>query len=310
MKKFLLSITAIVSFSICEAQPSYNLEAWTANSVCSTVQDPTGWASFNMLNCFPVNMPLTVEKETTPAPFQGLAAAKITTQKIPSFVTVPGYDTVGLLVLGSISLSGSAPQIKYGVNYTNRPATVTFATKYEPHTNPNPNDTGWVLVQLTKWNGTKADTIASGKFTTTAASSTWTARTIDLTSSYVNQNVAPDTLKIYCSSSSLYRPSVGSILWVDDFQFNGYVGINEIEGVTNNVSVFPNPASNSVSIKCSVSAKSVDVIDVTGRKVGNYPMKNNEVLIETNSFIPGLYLYNVVDNDKKVINRGKFEVAH
>jgi hypothetical protein len=305
MKKFLLSIVALTLCSIemnAQVTPSYNLDSWIPTT-CSSASDPTGWASFNLLSC--VGMTKTVLIDS--AEYEGTVAAKITTAKIPAFVTVPGYDTVGLLVLGTISLSGTTPTINYGTPYTNRPATVTFATKYS-----SPSlDTGWVLVQLTKFNTTtnKADTMASGKFQTSATNTTWTLQSIDLTPSYTNQNQLPDTMKIYCSSSSLYRPKIGSTLWVDDFKFNNYVGIEE-SAINNNVTIFPNPASHNVSIKCSTPAGSVDIIDITGRRLGNYSMTNSEVSIETQNLANGIYMYNIIDKDKKIINRGKFEVAH
>lgn len=309
MKKLLLSIPVLALFTTgIKAQTiDYGLDTW-ANTACASVQDPVGWASFNLLTCFPASMQQTVFKETTPTPYSGVAAARIETKKIPAFITVPGYDTVGLLVAGSIDLAGTTPTIHYGVPYTGRPASITFATKYASTS----LDTGWVLVQLTKWNtGTnKADTIASGRFNTSASSSTWTLQTINLSSAYTVPAVSPDTLKIYCSSSSLYRPKIGSTLWVDAFSFHGWVSTNDIDGVKNTVSLYPNPSNSRISIECSVTAKMVDVMDVAGKKIGSYPMKGNKVEIETLEFSQGLYFYQVVDADQKILNRGKFEVAH
>jgi len=310
MKKLLLSLSAVAMLATgMHAQaPSYNMENWT-NVPFGTVQDPDGFASFNVLVV--AGMTQSVYKETT-APYEATTAAKITTQRITG-ATIPGYDTVGLLILGRVQVLPTQA-IKYGVNYTNMPATVTFATKYAPVTSTYSVDTGWVLVQLTKWNAglNKADTIASGKFETSTASSAWTLQTIDLVPSYVSvagSGAAPDTMKIYCSSSSLYHPNIGSALWVDDFKFNGYVGINDIAAVKNTVSVFPNPATNKISIECSVASRLVEVMDIAGRKMGTYTMLNNKAEIETGSYSNGMYMYNVIDENKNILNRGKFEVS-
>ncbi|MDF2437458.1 MAG: hypothetical protein K0Q95_1834 [Bacteroidota bacterium] len=303
MKKLLLSIcSAMILVSAGNAQaPSYNMESWQ-NVQFGTVQDPVGWASFNILVAG--GMQQSVYKETTPPLFQGTASAKIVTREITG-VAVPGYDTVGLLILGKITAFPSQ-SIKYGINYTGRPATVNFATQYVPVG----LDTGWVLVQLTKWNSTngRADTIASGKFQTSTNSTVWTQRVVNM--NYVSNTISPDTLKIYCSSSSLHRPKLGSTLWVDDFTFNGWVSTNDIDGVINNVSVFPNPANNSLSLECSVDSKFVEVSDIAGRKVGTYQMNGNKTVINTSEFSKGLYIYQVTDSNNKVLNRGKFEVAH
>lgn len=305
MKKILMSvfITAFLVTGMKGQTPSYNMENWANVQFSTTQQDPVGWASFNILVAG--GMQQTVYKETA-FPYEATRSAKIVTKEVT--VSVPGYDTVGLLVLGEIQVFPTQ-KITYGQNYTQRPATVTFATKYFPMG----LDTGWVLVQLTKWNiaANKADTIASARFETSATDSlTWVSRTINLAPTYTNSTDLPDTLKIYCSSSSLYRPKINSTLWVDDFQFNGWVSTNDIDGTISNVSVYPNPANNNISIECSVTSNFVEVMDITGRKIGGYTMNANKVNIETMNFAKGMYIYQVIDNQNKIINRGKFEVAH
>lgn len=312
MKKFLLAVCALSLFaseSNAQAPTNMGLETWTTIPF-NTIKDPDNWASFNALKVAGMNQ--TVFEETA-APYEATTSAKIVTEKIVG-ATVPGYDTVGLLVLGSVNI-GIPPTINYGKPFDDMPATLTFAMKYAPATSVNyPTDTCSVLVQLTKYNTTshKADTIASAKFETSAAVSAWTVQTIDLTPTYVSTSgggAAPDTLKIYCSSSSLIHPNIGSTLYVDDFQFHGWVGINEINGVKNTVSLFPNPATNNVTIQCSVNAAFAEVMDIAGRKMGTFSMENNQTRIETTGYAAGIYLFNVKDKDGKVVNRGKFEVT-
>jgi hypothetical protein len=156
-------------------------------------------------------MSQTVFKETT-APFVGSAAAKIVTQPIPSTITVPGYDTVGVLAIGSINILTQS--IKYGTPYTNRPQIVHFATKYQPAS----LDTAFVAVQLTRYNAltSKTEIVANGTWNTSATSTSWTAQALTLTYAPGLMNVAPDTLRIMASSSSLYRPKVNSTFYLDD----------------------------------------------------------------------------------------------
>ena len=306
MKKIILfTLLVFITNTTIKAQaPSFGFESWAFVPNSTTVKDPIGWASFNLLTS--AFMAKTVD--TTSASFSGTYAAKITTQDVPSFLqSSVGYNKLGLLVLGTISLSGTTPKILYGTTYTGRPATITFATKYTPVG----IDTGWVLVQLTKWNvaNNRADTMATGKFQTLTNSTTWTLQTIDLSNSYTTQTALPDTMKIYCSSSSLYNPKVGSSLWVDDFSFNGWVSTNDIDAIKNSVSIFPNPATNSINLKCTAKASFVEFSDVTGRKMGLYNMIDNTTNIQTTGFAPGIYLYAVLNEKKEVINRGKFEIA-
>ncbi|MCX6295199.1 MAG: T9SS type A sorting domain-containing protein, partial [Bacteroidetes bacterium] len=79
--------------------------------------------------------------------------------------------------------------------------------------------------------------------------------------------------------------------------------------VPSTVSIYPNPATNVISFTSSLNAAAVEVFDIAGRKVGAFEMRGNAVTIELSSFSTGMYIYNVVNEKKEVINRGKFEVT-
>ena len=301
MKKLVLSIcilASLVSTANAQAPANMGLEAWSTIPF-NSIKDPDNWASFNALNVAGMNQ--TVFQETA-APYELLSSARISTEKIPAGTTIPGYDTVGLLVLGAV-IPSFPPAIKYGRPYDDMPASMTFAMKYIP----NGLDTGFVLVQLTKYNTVthKADTITSARYQTSATINSWTTQSINL-GTYIMQ---PDTLKIYCSSSSLYRPKIGSNLFVDDFKMIGWVGVDELNGVKNSVSVFPNPASNNITIQSGAAAAFTEIADITGRAVGSYKMQNNAVNIETYNFPSGMYFFAVKDEKGQILNRGKFEVS-
>lgn len=314
MKKLLLSLSVISVFaSGMKAQTNFGLNSWAQiYPPFVTAEDPTGWASFNVLtSSLTGSMAQTVFKETT-APYEGSAAAKIVTDVIPASVTIPNpfvpgqnLDTVGMLAIGMVQ--PTAPYVFYGAPYAARPATLTFASMYTPQ----PGDSAFVLVYLTRWNGASIDTVAKGKYQTGATTASYALNTINLIYNPAFNAVWSDTARVF-ASSSIYNHNgakKGSIFYVDAFSFNGWVSTNDIDGVKNSVTTFPNPATNNVSIKCSVTAKIVEVMDITGRKVGTYLMNDNAVTIETLGFVPGLYIYNVIDEKNKVLNRGKFEVT-
>ncbi len=303
MKKILLSITAAVLTTISVNAQDFGFETWEAISG-TTAENPKGWASFNVVLAYPLGMQQTVFKETT-APYAGNAAAKIVTQPVPALAQVQGYDTVGLLIIGSVDVTKA--KINYGAPYTNRPEFVNFATKYQPNT----SDTGFVQVQITRFNTTTniSETIATGTWNTSATTTTWTPTALKLTYDPALKNAAPDSIRIFVSSSSLFKPKVGSTLFIDDVGFSGYVSTNDINGVTNNVSVYPSPAKENVTISISVNATAVQVSDVTGRNIGVFPMTNNKATIETANYSAGIYLYNVIGAQNNVLGRGKFEVV-
>lgn len=312
MKKILLSMFSIASLSYgVSAQgvaPDLGFEAWTTIPF-STKQDPNGWTSLNALTVIGPTAQ-SVFKETSSVA-SGLASAKVVTVYVNG-TTIPNpyggnLDTAGILAIGTINIS--PPGFKYGYGpYNNRPATLSFKSKYTPVG----SDSAFVLAYMTHHNGVSRDTVGSGKFGTGTSTSSYATNTITMNYKTAFLSVVPDSMQIFISSSIYSHDGarIGSTFYIDTLAWTGYVSTNDIDGIRNSVTVYPNPASNNISIKCSISAKSVDVVDITGRKIANYPMTNNEAAIETATFAPGIYLYNVIDNDKRIINRGKFEIAH
>jgi len=320
MKKIILSATAIIAFAfngLAQVAPDFSFEYWSAVTLPGTsAEDPNGWASFNTLNSsFAGAMPITVSKETTGTIPAGLIAAKITTDVIPSTVLIPNpftpgqnFDTVGFVATGKVVL-GSPPKLALGFTMPAgvvRPATLSFSSKYSPMA----GDSAFVLAYLTKYNGTSRDTIATGQYATNATTTSFALNTITMNYDPAFSTVWADSM-IVIASSSVFKHSgakKGSIFWVDNFVWAGYNNVNEIE-TSGNVSVFPNPAVTMINFTSSVNADFVEVLDVTGRKVGTYSMIGNSLTIETSSFSAGMYIYNVLNDKKEVINRGKFEVT-
>lgn len=310
MKKILLTISAVISLAISAmAQPDFSFETWNNVQFSTTIQDPQGWASLNTLNVFTAT-PKSVFKETT-SPFGGTASAKITTVKVTGALIPNPYqsgdiDTAGLLTIGQIITSPS-PGIKYGYNYTWRSQTLTFQSMYTPMA----GDSAFVLATLTKWNGTSRDTIASGKYATGQSTTSYSLKTIILTYDPAFSTVVPDSQQIFISSS-IYNhdgAKIGSTFYVDDFAWSGYNSTNEINGTVNKVFVYPNPATNNISITSSIDAATIRITDITGRLIGDYSMTANEAKIQTTTYASGIYIYSILDQKKEVINRGRFEIA-
>lgn len=306
MKKLVVTFSLIIASTIgAMAQvPDFNFESW-ANVQFGTLQDPIGWASLNTLNL--VGTAQSLFKETT-TPFAGTTSAKITTVKvvgasIPNPYTTGNLDTAGVLAIGKVSIS--PPAFNYGYTYANRPAILSFESKYTPVG----GDSAFVLVYLTKWNtGTsKRDTVATGKYGTGATTSSYVLNNITMN---YTANVMPDSEQIFISSSvySHVGAKIGSAFWVDAFAWSGYNSVNELN---NNVSVsyFPNPATNSIHFTSSVNSSAVEVFDISGRSMGVSFMKNNTVKVQTENYTPGFYLFNVLNDNKEIIGRGKFEVV-
>ncbi len=320
MKKIVLSAAAIFAFAFngsAQVAPDFSFEAWTVVALPgTTAEDPNGWASFNTLNSsFTSSMPITVSKETTGTIPAGLIAAKITTDVIPSTIMIPNpftpgqnFDTVGFVATGKVVL-GSPPKLSLGFTMpagVSRPSTLSFSSKATPMA----GDSAFVLAYLTHSNGVTRDTIASGQYVTGATTTSFAVNSITMSYNPAFSTVWADTM-IVIASSSVFKHSgakKGSIFWVDNFVWSGYSSVNEIEN-SGDVSVYPNPATNVISFVSSVDASAVEVMDITGRKVVTFGMNANKASLETSSFSSGMYMYNVLNEKKEVINRGKFEIA-
>ncbi len=313
MKNIILTISVVASSVIgaMAQSPDFGFETWgDAAPPFVTIDDPLGWAGLNALTA--VGTDTSVFKITV-GPAAGSASVKIRTVKIvgaaiPNPYAAGNLDTAGLLVIGKVNIS--PPGIKYGYNYTWRSQILTFQSKYSPMA----GDSAFVLVSLTKWNGfsSSRDTIARGKYATGVSTTSYSLQTINLTYDPAFATVLPDSEQIFISSS-IYNhdgAKIGSTFYVDDFAWSGYNSTNEINGTVNNVSVYPNPATNNITIVASsVDASIISITDITGRLVGSYSMINNKTDIQTETFAPGIYIYSIFSQKKEVINRGRFEIV-
>ncbi len=310
MKKIALFIIVVSSVLNATAQlPDFGFETWANVPFSTTVQDPQGWASFNVV--IPLGMGQTVFKETT-APFAGTASAKIVTDVLPSSIMAPNpftpgqnFDTVGILGLGTTQFS--SPYIRFGKPYASRPTTLSFNCKYTPMN----GDSAFVVAFLTKWNTNHRDTIAAGLFATGVATTSYSLNTLTMNYNSSFASVIPDTQHVFISSS-IYKhdgAQKGSTLYVDDVAWTGYNSVNDINGALSTVSVFPNPATNIVNLQSSVNATMIEVLDITGRSMGVFQMMNNKATVSTQPFATGIYVFNVYNEKKEIVHRGKFEVT-
>ncbi len=308
MKRIILSATAIFAFAFngFAQAPDLMFENWANTPFSTTVQDPIGWASLNALTL--VGTTQSVYKEMV-APNQGLISAEIRTVKvtgaaIPNPYTTGNIDTAGILVMGTINIS--PPGLAYGKPMSGRPSTLAWTSKYTPMS----GDSAFVLAYLTHFNGATRDTIAEGKYATGATTTTYTANSLTMNYNASFGTVWADTMLVFASSSVYNHPGakIGSTFYIDAVSWSGFTGINDVTKPST-ISIFPNPASNYISFTSSVNAEVVEVLDIIGRKVGAFSMIGNAVTIETSSFASGMYIYNVLNDKKEILNRGKFEVT-
>ena len=89
-----------------------------------------------------------------------------------------------------------------------------------------------------------------------------------------------------------------------------FVGINEVQKSTIELTIFPNPASSMINFS-TVSTEAVKVMafDVTGKVVATERMEMGKAKINLNNLSAGVYVYQVLDKNNQVLKTGKFNVS-
>ena len=312
MKKHLLSLFVVFGMGTFSfAQTNSGFENWAQNPTLQQTEEPTGWVTANVfaspLVTFPNPNPNPTSsfKAVAPNLYQGTYSMELNTIQLivnPDSTVFP--NIVGAAFLGSIVV-GASVTVYDREAYTGRPANISFAAKYAP----NGVDTAWCLVEITKWNtGTNSrDTIAELSIPI-AASATYQTYNLPLT--YYSTTLFPDSLRILFSSSSFVSPQVGSKLHADAVGLYGSNSVEDIYSFSSLVSVFPNPATEKVTITADIDiAKNVILYDAIGKTVGRHELKNKEVIVNTTLFPAGSYFYSILDESGKVLTGGDFNVT-
>src|SRR5581483_617290 len=173
-----------------------------------------------------------------------------------------------------------------GAPYNKHIHRVDFWYQYMPQMNNGKPDTVFGLVVMTK-----AHVVIGQGYVKLNAAATWTQDSIVI--AWTSGN-APDTIQVYYSSSSLYKPAPGSILYVDGVS---PLAVNDIaDAAKASVEVYPNPAFSQVNFRVKgENAHSIEVYDITGKEVSAETLKDNALSLNTNTYPAGLYIYKLVD---------------
>ena len=294
---FLLIINCQLSIVNCNAQPNPGFENWTTTF---GIEDPDNWQTFNFLALLSPPNPLSAFKAIGVDVHTGNYALKLTTiQVINNPLPSQIHDSTSGAYTGKINLSPFS--FNYGFPYTGRPQNFEFWAKYAPVG----SDTAGAIVVLLKWNGVSHDTIAAGRININATS-TYTLFQLPLTYILTEQ---PDSAAIVCFSSIALTKRIGSTLFLDDLAFTGWVGIDQYDINTSKVKVFPNPATDNITINTQINeADNVQLIDASGKLISVYKIQNYTANINTGAFAEGIYFYNIRDKTNCILTKGKFNV--
>ncbi len=292
----LISVFAIIN---CTAQPNAGFENWHNEF---SYQVPDSWASLNFLSVISSANALSAFKATGLDKHSGNYALKLKTVFVPNN-PAPGVidDTVGLVFTGKVNIS--PPSYVYGFPFTDRPEKLEFWAKYSPVG----YDTGGVRIIMLKRNGTHRDTIAFGELKIAATPS---YALFQYNIPYLSSELPDTAIVIFGASKNRASARVGSVLFIDDITFTGWVGINEHDVYADKVKIFPNPATNFLNVFAQIDeAFSVKVTDAFGRTAGVYNIQNHSANINTGLYADGIYFYEICDSNYKCLTKGKFNVT-
>ncbi len=252
MKKSILSfaVFAITSTTLFAQIPNNGFENWTTVGTYST---PDNWETMNPTTA--ASGTFTAEKGTPGSP--GASYLKLTSKTVSTTV-VNGVAVCGKLNAVTMLPTAGFPSTLQPVSFTGKWQHMIFGSSQ-----------GAVMVTLTKYNTVThmRDVVATANQTLTGMAMSWSAFTIPF--NYVSSMV-PDSCIIFLKASGS-TPYQDDYLWVDNLAFSGSVtGLNNLEKNNSNISVYPNPATENVTIELNIntaSALAIKLVDLTGKLI-------------------------------------------
>jgi hypothetical protein len=252
--KHTFTILAFVFFALfvnAQQVPNNSFELW--QTADEGHEDPVSWGTANSTtNVFPINK---VTTEKTNDAYDGSFAAMLTSKTVLTFVA-PGFITLGQF---DIDLWTQVTSITGGIEYNLYPDKLTAFVKYAPAEGDFFRLGMWML----RDDGTEVpDTVATALYDGSESLDEYTFISVDV--DYRNE-FEPEILNIIAISSNPDNPVAGSILHIDKIELEYSTGIVNYQA--SKLSVFPNPASDYITINSFFKDSDVLIYDILGNLV-------------------------------------------
>ena len=311
-KQLLLLFTALLIFTNTNAQttpPNGGFETWQNRTLLFNplipIEVPTSWSTFdslaNTLNFLfgqSTAIQKTVTKNTT-IKNTGTASAMLTTKTFPGInVAIPGILTNAVVTLDAsmdISFSG-------GTAITQRVSKAAAFIRYAPAT----ADSGSFLVEVINRTFGKDSVIGSGGVQF-GAKSAFTKIEVPIT--YIATTLPANLLRYFFTNSNDTVQN-SSTLYVDDVSYTTTTGITEALMNDIEITAFPNPAIDVLSIKASSDDELVFELYAIDGKVLQHKTFSKTTEIRIADLASGLYLYTVKNKDQAIIKKASITIAH
>ncbi len=290
MKKILFTSVLLVIIALNgKAQiPNDGFENWDSIGVA---ENPTDWSSFN--NFYIYNVP-TLSFKTTDK-HSGTYALRVIsdTANVP-----PPFGTSILDTLTGFVFLGAPDMNNPGIQYTNRPTEIKAWVKGTIM----PGGNAMIIAKLRKWNATThmREQIGMAVYTMTSTSYSYTqvSAPFNYTLSFI-----PDTLEISIMAGNGGPGAFivsGNNFFVDDISFTLPLGINEKSKEKPSISIFPNPASDKITISSLDKIKEIKIYNILGELVyESIPsISNTPININLSAKPKGIYFVKIYGEEK------------
>ena len=126
---------------------------------------------------------------------------------------------------------------------------------------------------------------------------------------YISTTIKPDSFAIYVYSSS-ERPSVGTVLIIDDLAFETMTDVTIPLAEPFLTRITPNPATDDILVKLpkELGLVSFRIFDSSGR-IMEYQTFEYQVRINVSEYTAGLYMYEVRLPNNEIYDKGRIRVA-
>ena len=323
MKRIFLFLPALFVIQLAFSQtnvPNGDFENWIQvsnppNNIPYYQPDPVGgfWSTLNELVDISPYLggpgPLTVER--TDDAYSGTYAAKMISGFFgpPVNVFIPG-------MLGSTKLDIQHYTIHLGKPCPPwRPQRFKGFYKFMPVN----GDSCAAVCMVTKFNITnhKRDTLGYGKQVFKDAVTAYTP--FDFPIIYTNTVDLPDSITILMVSSAGFSVTnlmggvgqVGSTMWADEVSIENPSGIDMALMPEKNISLFPNPANDKVTVQLDTYDKELQFVIYSsdGVRMSESVLRNSSASLLTSGLPNGNYFFQLMDG-KHLINSGNFIIQH
>lgn len=299
--RLLLATSLITLTTVSYSQvPNGDMEDWTVyTSVASGISCdvPDGWDVPDKIAADLGISDRNCERNSDNV-HGGSFAAKLTTKTLDVLGTpldVPGTITTGVISFDFVTFT---PAVAGGAAISSNYDQLGGFYQYAP----SGSDTMNIAVLM--FLGT--DTVGAGQYRDPNTSAGYVSFVCPIT---YFAPVIPDKMQITITSSGGFTSLVpGSVLYVDDLEVTGGVGVEEWNGYGIKRNVYPNPASDYININNpATNDVTIEVYSLSGQRVDVQTLSPDMNSINLESYSSGIYSFRLVDNGT-VVYSNKFVV--